>query len=118
MSMGGQFKQELSAGEKQIYAISVLWALGRVSGRPLPIIIDTPLARLDRDHRTLLGKRYFPHVSHQVIVLSTDTEVDEEFIPLLGDTVARSYELRFDSASQSSQAIEGYFKEEPSYEAH
>ena len=114
----GVAKQELSAGEKQIYAISVLWALGRVSGRPLPIIIDTPLARLDRDHRTLLGKRYFPHVSHQVIVLSTDTEVDEEFIPLLGDTVARSYELRFDSSSQCSQAIEGYFREEPSYEAH
>ncbi len=48
-------KSELSSGEKQIYAVSVLWALARVSGRPLPMIIDTPLARLDRDHRALLG---------------------------------------------------------------
>ncbi len=110
-------KQELSAGEKQIYAISVLWALGRVSGRPLPIIIDTPLARLDRDHRALLGKRYFPHVSHQVIILSTDTEVDTQFIPLLGGHVARSYELSFDSNSQSTDVREGYFEEVPSYEA-
>jgi DNA sulfur modification protein DndD len=82
-------KSELSAGEKQIYAISVLWALARVSGRPLPMIIDTPLARLDRDHRSLLGQQYFPHASHQVIILSTDSEIDAEFIPLLGDSIAR-----------------------------
>jgi DNA sulfur modification protein DndD len=111
-------KQELSAGEKQIYAISVLWALGRVSGRPLPVIIDTPLARLDRDHRALLGKRYFPYVSHQVIVLSTDTEFDNDFIPLLGDNIARSYELRFNSNSQSTEVKEGYFTEASTYEAY
>lgn len=52
------------------------------------------------------------------VVMSCTGTRDEEFIPLLGDTVARSYELRFDSTSQSSQATEGYFKEEPSYEAN
>jgi DNA sulfur modification protein DndD len=56
-------KSELSAGEKQIYAISMLWALARISGRPLPMIIDTPLARSDRDHRSLLGHQYFPNAS-------------------------------------------------------
>ena len=111
-------KQELSAGEKQIYAISVLWALGIVSGRPLPIIIDTPLARLDRDHRALLGQLYFPNASHQVIILSTDTEIDSDFIPLLGDSIARSYELDFDSGSQSTQVNEGYFGKVLAYEAH
>lgn len=110
-------KEELSAGEKQIYAISVLWALGKVSGRPLPIIIDTPLARLDRDHRALLGKRYFPKASHQVIVLSTDSEIDNDFLPLLGDSVARTYELSFDSGSQSTQIKEGYFEGASNYEA-
>jgi DNA sulfur modification protein DndD len=110
-------KHELSAGEKQIYAISVLWALGKVSGRPLPIIIDTPLARLDRDHRALLGKRYFPKASHQVIVLSTDTEIDADFVPLLGDSVAWAYELCFDSATQSTQIREGYFARVGAYEA-
>jgi DNA sulfur modification protein DndD len=110
-------KAELSAGEKQIYAISVLWALGKVSGRPLPMIIDTPLARLDRDHRALLGRRYFPAASHQVIILSTDTEIDSDFIPLLGTSIARSYELAFDSQSQSTHIIEGYFAARGSYEA-
>jgi DNA sulfur modification protein DndD len=110
-------KEDLSAGEKQIYAISVLWALGKVSGRPLPIIIDTPLARLDREHRALLGKRYFPKASHQVIVLSTDTEVDNDFLPLLGDSVARKYELSFEFGSQSTLIKEGYFEGVPRYEA-
>ena len=109
-------KEELSAGEKQIYAISVLWALGKVSGRPLPVIIDTPLARLDRDHRALLGRRYFPRASHQVIVLSTDSEIDGNFLPMLGDSVARMYELSFDSTSQSTQVREGYFEGVTAYE--
>jgi DNA sulfur modification protein DndD len=104
-------KSELSAGEKQIYAISVLWGLARVSGRPLPIIIDTPLARLDRDHRLLLAERYFPHASHQVIILSTDSEIDAQFVPMLGNSITRMYELKFDSESRSTRVEEGYFAE-------
>ena len=50
----------LSAGEKQIYAISVLWALAKISGRALPMIIDTPLGRLDVHHRDQLVKTSFP----------------------------------------------------------
>jgi DNA sulfur modification protein DndD len=111
-------KSELSAGEKQIYAISVLWALARVSGRPLPMIIDTPLARLDRDHRSLLGQQYFPRASHQVIILSTDSEIDAEFIPLLGDSIARSFELSFDMKSQSTRIRDGYFTEVKQYAVH
>ena len=111
-------KNELSSGEKQIYAISILWALARVSGRPLPMIIDTPLARLDRDHRALLGQRYFPNASHQVIILSTDSEVDREFIPLLQGSIARSYELAFDMPSQSTLVRHGYFEEVNEYAIH
>jgi DNA sulfur modification protein DndD len=104
-------KGDFSAGEKQIYAISMLWALARVSGRPLPLIIDTPLARLDKDHRKLLGTHYFPHASHQVIILSTDTEIDETILPLMGSHVSKSYELDFDSASRSTTVRQGYFVE-------
>jgi DNA sulfur modification protein DndD len=111
-------KSELSSGEKQIYAISILWALARVSGRPLPMIIDTPLARLDRDHRALLGQRYFPNASHQVIILSTDSEIDRAFIPLLEGSIARSYELSFDMDSQSTHVRHGYFEEVKEYAIH
>jgi hypothetical protein len=56
----------------------MLWALAKTSGRPLPIIIDTPLARLDSDHRKLLAQHYFPVASHQMLILSTDTEIAPE----------------------------------------
>lgn len=102
-------KDELSAGEKQIYAISILEALARTSGRKLPIIIDTPLARLDSIHRTKLIQNYFPYASHQVIILSTDTEVDEEFYEELSSSISHAYKLEFDSKTKSTSATEGYF---------
>jgi len=102
-------KDELSAGEKQIYAIAILEALARTSGRKLPIIIDTPLARLDSVHRTKLIKNYFPYASHQVIILSTDTEVDEEFYDELSSNISHAYKLDFDEIQKCSTAKEGYF---------
>lgn len=110
-------KAQLSAGEKQIYAISMLWALGRASGRPLPVIIDTPLARLDSDHRRLLVENYFPHASHQVIVLSTDTEVDQFYFDLLKPAVARAHHLEYDQLDCCTTVGQGYFWREAN-EAH
>lgn len=102
-------KNELSAGEKQIYAISILEALARTSGRNLPIIIDTPLGRLDSVHRGNLIKNYFPHASHQVIMLSTDTEVDELFYAELESEISHSFKLEYYSDNGATTAEEGYF---------
>ena len=87
-------KERLSEGEKQIFAISVLWGLARASAHPLPAIIDTPMARLDAAHRRHLVERYFPHASHQVLILSTDTEVDRHYYQALQPHIARAYHLR------------------------
>lgn len=102
-------KAELSAGEKQIYAIAVLWALARVSGRPLPFLIDTPLGRLDSDHRGNLVDSYFPRAAHQVIILSTDTEIDRPYFRQLRPYVARSYHLHYEPRTGSTQVLGGYF---------
>ena len=102
-------KAALSAGEKQIYAIAMLWALARTSGRPLPMIIDTPLARLDSEHRDNLIRRYFPNASHQVILLSTDTEVDDRLMSALGRNVSHAYRLDYDPELGRTVATEGYF---------
>jgi DNA sulfur modification protein DndD len=102
-------KERLSAGEKQVFAIALLWALGRTSGRPLPVIIDTPLARLDSDHRKMLIERYLPAASHQVLVLSTDTEVDEQLFAALEPYVSHAYQLVYDPSDRFTTAEAGYF---------
>lgn len=106
-------KERLSAGEKQLLAISLLWALATVSGRPLPVMIDTPLARLDRAHRDRLLREYLPHVSHQVIVLSTDTEVDAAAAAALEDSVARAFRLEHEPEECRTSVAPGYFFEKP-----
>ena len=103
-------KNQLSAGEKQIYAISLLWGLGQSSGRPLPIMIDTPLGRLDSDHRNHLVNKYFPFASHQVILFSTDTEIDQKYLNDLFPFVSHQYHLQYDDEEGCSKVEEGYFE--------
>ena len=102
-------KASLSAGEKQIYAISILWGLAKTSGRPLPMIIDTPLGRLDSDHRHRLIEEYFPHASHQVVVLSTDTELDRQNCEMLSPHISHAYHLDYDQDKGSTSADKRYF---------
>jgi DNA sulfur modification protein DndD len=112
--MAGQAiaKQRLSEGEKQIFAISVLWGLARASARPLPAVIDTPMARLDGTHRQHLVERYFPNASHQVVIFSTDTEVDRKYYHDLQPHIARAYHLNYDEQDRRTVGEEGYFWKE------
>ena len=105
-------KQRLSEGEKQIFAISVLWGLARASARPLPAVIDTPMARLDAAHREHLVERYFPYASHQVVIFSTDTEVDRKYYQDLQPHIARAYHLNYDERAKQTVGEEGYFWKE------
>ncbi|TFI53825.1 DNA sulfur modification protein DndD [Mastigocladus laminosus UU774] len=104
-------KHRLSAGEKQLLAIAFLWGLARVSGLRLPVAIDTPLGRLDSSHRTNLVERYFPSASHQVILLSTDTEIGEKEVKTLreNEAIAREYLLKYDSSTRQTTIQAGYF---------
>jgi DNA sulfur modification protein DndD len=97
-------KHRLSAGEKQLLAIAFLWGLARVSGRDLPIAIDTPLGRLDSSHRHNLVERYFPAASSQVILLSTDTEIGQNELLLLEEqeVIARKYLLEYNSQQRQT----------------
>ena len=102
-------REDLSTGEKQILAISILWGLAKTSARPLPVIIDTPLARLDSAHRINLVEGYFPHAAHQVILLSTDTEVDKQLFTMLQPHISHCYHLIYDKGEQRTIPRQEYF---------
>ena len=100
---------KLSAAERQLLAVSVLWGLAKASGRELPTIIDTPLGRLDSKHRTTFVERYFPNAAKQVILLSTDEEIIGSYYNMLKPHIANEYVIYYDEDSQSSSIRTGYF---------
>jgi DNA sulfur modification protein DndD len=103
---------QMSAGERQLVAVSLLWGLAQASGRPLPVVIDTPLGRLDSSHRAHLIERYFPSASHQVLLLSTDTEIDAPAWQSLRDHIGHVYRLEHDLATDATAIKGGYFWQE------
>ncbi|MHA1169699.1 MAG: hypothetical protein ACTSRU_17865, partial [Candidatus Hodarchaeales archaeon] len=102
-------KTELSEGEKQLYAFTLLWALAKTSRRELPFIIDTPLARLDSKNRKELINNFFTKASHQMIMFSTDEEVDEAFFNELSPYISRVYYLDKNYKKSVTNIKEGYF---------
>ena len=102
-------KSSLSAGEKQLMVISLLWALAICSKRKLPVIIDTPLSRLDSNHRETLISSYFPNASEQTIILSTDSEITPEYYKMMKETIGDEFTLVYDDITKSTSICSGYF---------
>ena len=104
LSRGGETfeRTELSAGEKQLFAVATLWALREVAELPMPVVVDTPLGRLDSDHRAAMVRTFLPQVAHQVILLATDTEVDADVEADLAPSVSHGYRMAFDPESGST----------------
>lgn len=100
---------KLSAGERQLLAIAILWGLAEASGKELPTVIDTPLGRLDGKHRTKLVNNYFPKASKQVILLSTDEEIVGEYYQQLKPAISSEYHISYDESAKSSSFTKGYF---------
>ncbi|MDO9256950.1 MAG: DNA sulfur modification protein DndD [Bacteroidales bacterium] len=102
-------KSSLSAGEKEVFALSLLWGLSQTSELNLPIIIDTPLSRLDSVHRDNIVNHYFPNAANQVIILSTDTEVDNNYFKNLEPHLTGAARLEFNQNNELTTVREGYF---------
>lgn len=103
--------ERLSAGERQLLATAALWGLSTVAGRSIPLVVDTPLGRLDGDHRVNLATNYFPHAAKQVVILSTDSEFTLDLYEKMKHAVGREYTLQFRDENEASEVLPGYFAE-------
>lgn len=101
-------QDSLSAGEQQLMVISILWALAICSKKKLPVIIDTPLSRLDSLHRTALINTYFPNAGEQTIILSTDSEIDSTYYELMKENVGDEFTLKYNELTKSTSIEKGY----------
>ena len=105
-------RYDLSAGEKQIFTQALISAVSSVSGRGFPMVVDTPLGRLDVEHR----KGVLNHLvrrEHQVILLSTNTEVVGEYLDEIAPHILKKYLVQFELVGETGQstATVGYFRE-------
>lgn len=95
----------LSAGERQLLATAVLSALIKERKGRFPVVVDTPLARLDQQHRSTLVKEFFGTVAHQVVLLSTDQEAEGLAHAALQPFNNREYELKYDDRTGQTNAL-------------
>ena len=77
----------VSHGMRQLMATALLWSITEQSRYVLPVFIDTPLARLDRDNQERLLTKYYPETSDQVILLATDSELDQRKLSLIQNRI-------------------------------
>ena len=102
---------EFSSGEKQIYILCLYWALIKSSDVKIPFIIDTPFARIDETHRNNITKEYFSTISDQVIILSTNTEIDKKSYDDIKPTINNEYIIKYDDINRKTIQNKGYFFE-------
>lgn len=102
---------QLSKGEKQVFVLSLYWAIIKTSGQNVPFVVDTPYARIDTEHREQIAKFFFPEISDQVIILSTDEEVVGPYKTVLTPFLAHEYLLDYDTQKGQTVVKPGYFDE-------
>lgn len=98
----------LSKGERQIFILALYWAIITISGQDIPFVIDTPYARIDANHRREISEKFFPNISKQVIILSTDEEINEEYYGIIKPYVAKEY-LLVNDENQNRTSVENHY---------
>jgi DNA sulfur modification protein DndD len=82
---------DASAGENQIFSFALISAIAQAAETRFPIIIDTPLARLDREHRLNVLRHFTDRAGDQIILLSQNKEVVGEELDAIRTRVAQTY---------------------------
>ncbi|KEO84703.1 DNA sulfur modification protein DndD [Tumebacillus flagellatus] len=102
-------KDILSAGEKQILLLSIVWAMVKCSKKRVPFVFDTLLGRLDQTHRKSLIQNLVPNCGEQVIILATDSEINEEDYKVFQPQIARTYTIDFNTSTSTVDVSTNYF---------
>lgn len=104
-------KDRLSSGEKQIFVMSLYWAMMQQSKDSLPYVIDTPFARIDTEHRANITDYFFKQLNGQLIVLSTDEEISGSHMASMKDQIAHIYMLEYGADKSTHIHRNVYFED-------
>lgn len=104
-----EVKQQLSAGEKQIFIMALYQALSQLNKIDVPYIVDTPFARIDKEHREKILERFFKQLNGQVIILSTDEEIVGNYCDVISDIVSNTFVLNHTINGNTEIIADAYF---------
>lgn len=102
-------KERLSAGEKEMLMLTVIWAMFKVSGWKLPFVFDTLFGRLDLDHKNALIQHFIPKCGDQVLIFTTDSEIGSEQYEIIKDITSRCYTLEFNESQEKTEIVKGHY---------
>ena len=103
-------KDRLSSGEKQIFVMSLYWAMMNQSKNELPFIIDTPFARIDAEHRANITEFFFKRLAGQLLILSTDEELSSNHLDAMRSQISHVYMLEYGQDKRTHIRENQYFE--------
>ena len=103
-------KDRMSSGEKQIFVMSLYYAIMQQSSNQLPYVIDTPFARIDTEHRANITDHFFMELPGQLIVLSTNEELSGSHLKSMEDRIAQVYMLEYGADQRTKVLSDSYFE--------
>lgn len=104
-----EVKQQLSAGEKQIFIMSIYQALSKLNKIDVPYIIDTPFSRIDKEHRGKILDKFFKKLNGQIIILSTDEEIVGEYYNSTKSILSSTFLLNHKNDGSTTILANTYF---------
>lgn len=104
-----EISSPFSQGEKQVYIMSIYFALMQISRFDIPFVIDTPFARIDTEHRTKIVKNFFTKLKGQVFILSTDEEINNDYMEKINNNISNKYLLEYISRGHTRVLKDKYF---------
>lgn len=104
------YLNQLNTASKQVVVQVLLKALHEFGDYDPPVMIDTVMGVLDETSRSTVLENYFPELSHQTILLSSDSEIrPSSDLQKIESFVAKMYTLVRDREKQTTEIVEGYF---------
>lgn len=104
------YLSQLNTASTQVVVQVLLKALHEFGDYDPPVMIDTVMGVLDETSRSTLLENYFPELSHQTILLSSDSEVrPNSDLEKIAPFVSKAYTLIRDKELQKTDVVEGYF---------
>jgi DNA sulfur modification protein DndD len=97
-------EQDPSAGQTQIIAYSFIAGLSKYTTRSAPVVIDTPIGRLDPEHKANLLD-FYHEFSDQVMILYQPNELTREDIDEMSEYISKHYEIQIRDDDSSSSTI-------------